>query len=168
MTFRAARLSDAARCFYIETSAYDGDEAATLKKITKRIAAYPQGFLVLEIDDRLVGFINSGCAFDIVMSDAGLKELIGHDPAAPNVVLLSVAVDPAEQGKGYSTLLMREFVQRMAEAGKKTIHLMCKEHHVPLYEKFGYRYTKPSPSDHGGMRWHEMMMDIVAEGLRHR
>jgi ribosomal protein S18 acetylase RimI-like enzyme len=158
--FRNASLTDATRCFEIETLAYDGDEAATHEKISKRIVEYPQGFLILEVDNQIVGFVNSGCAYDVEMSDEDFKELIGHDPVAPNVVIMSVVVDPAHQGLGLSTALMSEFVKRMTDAKKETIHLMCKEHHVPLYEKFGYRYTQPSASDHGGVRWHEMMMDL--------
>jgi predicted N-acetyltransferase YhbS len=75
-------------------------------------------------------------------------------------VIMSVVVDPAHHGKGLSRALMVEFVERMKRMGKTTIHLMCKEHHVPLYEKFGYRYMGPSASDHGGMTWHEMSMMI--------
>lgn len=159
-TFRNASPSDAARCFDIETTAYDGDEAATLEKISTRIASYPQGFLILEIDNTVTGFINSGCAYDVEMSDEDFKELIGHDPKAPHVVIMSVVVDPNYQGRGLSTALMSEFVRRMTDMGKETIHLMCKQHHVPLYEKFGYRYTHPSASDHGGVQWHEMVMDL--------
>ncbi|PDT15553.1 GNAT family N-acetyltransferase [Rhizobium sp. J15] len=159
-TFRQAAPGDAARCFEIETSAYEGDEAATLAKIATRIAEYPQGFLILEAGGRILGFINSGCAFEVVMSDEAFKELIGHDPAAPNAVIMSVVVDPHEQGKGYSKLLMQEFIRRMSGMGKQTIHLMCKDRHVPLYEKLGYRYVRPSDSGHGGMAWHEMRMDL--------
>ena len=158
--FRYATLLDAKRCFDVETLAYDGEEAATLEKISKRITEYPQGFLILEVDKEIVGFINSGCAYDVEMSDEDFKELIGHDPAAPNVVIMSVVVDPEYQGRGLSTALMSEFVQRMTDTKKETIHLMCKEHHVSLYEKFGYRYTQPSASDHGGGRWHEMVMKL--------
>ncbi|MBM9488418.1 GNAT family N-acetyltransferase [Pseudomonas sp. ICBG1301] len=158
LTFRNALPADAARCFEIESSAYEGDEAATLEKIATRIAQYPQGFLILQADGVVVGFINSGCAHEVVMSDEAFKELVGHSPQAPNVVIMSVVVDPAYQGKGYSRLLMTEFVQRMRALGKQTIHLMCKEQHVPLYSRMGYRYVQPSPSDHGGMAWHEMVM----------
>jgi ribosomal protein S18 acetylase RimI-like enzyme len=158
--FRQAVPSDTDRCFEIETSAYEGDEAATREKIATRIAQYPQGFVVMEIDGKVVGFINSGCAFDVVMSDEAFKELIGHDPDAPNVVIMSVVIDPVYQGKGYSSLMMRTFVSQIRAMGKKTIHLMCKERHVELYRRLGYRYVKPSPSDHGGMSWHEMVMTI--------
>ena len=160
LTFRNAVAADAARCFDIEISAYEGDEAATLEKIATRIAQYPQGFLILEAEGQTVGFINCGCAYDVVMSDEAFKELVGHSAEAPNVVIMSVVVDPAQQGKGYSKALMTEFVQRMRDMGKQTIHLMCKEQHVSLYERMGYQYTQPSPSDHGGMAWHEMVMAL--------
>ncbi|MFY0692738.1 MAG: GNAT family N-acetyltransferase [Paracoccaceae bacterium] len=159
-TFRNARPTDADRCYEIEVSAYEGDEAATHEKISKRIKLYPEGFLMVEIEGAVVGFINCGCAHQVEMSDEDFKELVGHDPDAPNVVIMSVVVDPAQQGKGLSRALMGEFVERMRRMGKATIYLMCKEHHVPLYEKFGYRYLKPSASDHGGMRWHEMSMAL--------
>jgi ribosomal protein S18 acetylase RimI-like enzyme len=160
LTLRNARPADAARCFDIEISAYEGDEAATLEKITTRIALYPEGFLVLEVDGNVVGFINGGCAHDVVMSDEAFKELVGHSADAPNVVIMSVVVDPAHQGQGYSTTLMTAFVQRMRDMGKQTIHLMCKDRHVALYQRMGYGYVQPSASDHGGMAWHEMLMTL--------
>ena len=160
LVFRNAQPADADRCYEIEISAYEGDEAATREKIGLRIDLYPIGFLIMERGGQIVGFINSGCAYDVAMSDEAFKELVGHDPDAPNVVIMSVVLDPAEQGRGYSTLLMRAFVQRMRELGKKTIHLMCKDRHVELYRKFGYDYVRPSASNHGGMAWHEMVMAL--------
>lgn len=160
LTLRNAAPADAKRCFEIEIAAYEGDEAATLEKIATRIALYPQGFLILEADGEVAGFINSGCAHAVMMSDEAFKELVGHSPDAPNVVIMSVVVDPAHQGLGYSRQLMDAFVQRMTAMGKKTLHLMCKERHVELYKRMGYQYVQPSASDHGGMAWHEMVMSL--------
>lgn len=158
--FRQVSMSDLDRCYAIESEAYEGDEAATREKIATRIQQYPEGFLCAELDGTLIGFINSGCAWDVVMSDEAFKELVGHDETAPNVVIMSVVLDPDYQGKGYAGLMMRAFINAMREMGKKTIHLMCKTHHVELYRKFGYAYIKPSESDHGGMAWHEMIMTL--------
>jgi ribosomal protein S18 acetylase RimI-like enzyme len=158
--FRHATPADTDRCFEIESTAYEGDEAATHAKIATRIAQYPEGFLVMELDGHVAGFINCGCAYDVVMSDEAFKELVGHDAAAPNVVIMSVVIDPAYQGQGYASLLMRNFIARMTALGKETIHLMCKDRHVPVYERMGYQYVRPSASDHGGMAWHEMMMTL--------
>ncbi len=159
-SFRHALPSDAERCHAIEIGAYEGDEAATLAKIRTRIAQYPQGFLVMELEGQVIGFINSGCAHEVVMSDEAFKELVGHDAGAANVVIMSVVIDPAFQGRGYAGLMMKTFVERMRQAGKRTIHLMCKERHVALYERQGYGYVRPSPSQHGGMSWHEMLMAL--------
>lgn len=158
--FRQAVPADVDRCYEIETLAYEGDEAATREKIATRIQRYPQGFMCMELNGEVAGFINAGCAWEVVMSDEEFKELVGHDPNAPNAVIMSVVVHPDFQGKGYSSLMMREFVTRMKAMHKKTIHLMCKDRHVDLYAHFGYRYVKPSESDHGGMAWHEMVMAL--------
>ncbi|MFV3402656.1 MULTISPECIES: GNAT family N-acetyltransferase [Pseudomonas] len=158
--FRQPTLEDAERCHAIEISAYEGDEAATLEKIRTRIAQYPEGFLLLERQGEIIGFINSGCAFTVEMADEAFKELVGHDPAAPNVVIMSVVVDPAHQGQGYARRLMDAFIQRMNALHKQSIHLMCKEQHVELYRRMGYQYVQPSPSEHGGMAWHEMLMRL--------
>jgi ribosomal protein S18 acetylase RimI-like enzyme len=157
---RTARPEDAARCFRIEIEAYDSEAAAPLDRIATRIATYPEGFIVLETDGQVTGFINSGCTWDVEMADDAFKALIGHDPEAPNAVILSVAVDPAYQGRGLSRALMEAFVARMAAMGKASIHLICRAHHVSMYEKFGYRYVQPSDSAHGGMQWHEMVMTL--------
>lgn len=114
----------------------------------------------MEINDETVGFINSGCAHTVAMSNEEFKQLVGHTGEAPNVVIMSVVLDPAHQGKSYSTLLMAEFVKRMRAIGKRAIHLMCKEKHIDLYRRLGYSYANPSNSIHGGMTWHEMVMII--------
>ena len=86
----------------------------------------------MELEGQLIGFINSGCAHDVVMSDEAFKELVGHDAEAPNVVIMSVVIDPPFQGRGYATVMMKTFVDRMRQAGKQTIHLMCKGRHLSL------------------------------------
>ena len=160
LTFRQAVPWDADRCFEIERTAYEGDEAATLAKIQTRIAQYPDGFLVMERDGHTIGFINSGCAHEVVLSDEAFKELVGHDPVAPHVVIMSVVIDPAEQGRGHASVMLQTFIRRMRAAGKRTIHLMCKHRHVALYARQGFRYVKPSCSSHGGYSWHEMVLAL--------
>ncbi|WP_424985901.1 GNAT family N-acetyltransferase [Microbulbifer sp. S227A] len=157
---RLAQPKDATRCSEIEAAAYAAQEAAPFERIADRIATYPQGFLVLEQDGAIRGFINSGCAHEVDMADDDFKALSGHDPDAPNVVILSVAVDPVCQGKGLARALMQAFVSHMADAGKASIHLMCKTHYVPMYEKLGYRYARRSESRYAGADWHEMDMQL--------
>lgn len=155
---RQVKLNDVDRCFEIESAAYPADEAATLEKIRKRAEQYPEGFIVLELEQNIIGFINSGCADQVVMSDENFKALVGHSSDASNIVIMSVVIDPHFQGLGYSSQLIKAFIQVTKDLHKKEIHLMCKDQYLTLYEKFGFKYSKISESSHGGEKWHEMFL----------
>jgi ribosomal protein S18 acetylase RimI-like enzyme len=159
-TIRSARPEDADRCFEIESISYEGDEAATREKISQRITTYPDGFMVIEIGGTIAGFINSGSTDHVIMSDERFKELVGHDPEGKHNVIMSVVVHPEFQGKGVSSILMHNYILRMRHLRKESIQLMCKARHIALYEKFGFRYSKKSASSHGGMSWHEMILNV--------
>jgi len=86
IVYRQATLADVERCFEIETTAYEGDEAATREKIATRIQQYPEGFLCMERQGEVIGFINSGCAWEVVMSDEAfisVLELLKKIKASP-------------------------------------------------------------------------------------
>jgi hypothetical protein len=57
---RHVRHKDLDECFAVETSGFPPEEAATRETIKLRIDTFPQGFLVAEIDGRVVGILNSG------------------------------------------------------------------------------------------------------------
>lgn len=158
---RQVKPQDIERCYEIESASYAKDEAATKEKIKIRAEQYPQGFLVLEVKNKIIGFINSGCAQDVVMSDENFKELIGHVDDALNMVIMSVVVDPTYQGQGYSSVLMNEFIHKAKQLEKQAIYLMCKEQYIKLYQKFGFEYMQVSDSDHGGEKWYEMKLDLI-------
>ncbi|MGL5243338.1 MAG: GNAT family N-acetyltransferase [Kluyvera ascorbata] len=160
VTFRQATAADIDRCYEIESAAYPADEAATREKIAIRIARYPQGFLCMEQRGEVIGFINAGCAWEVVMSDEAFKELVGHDPAAPNAVIMSVVLHPDYQGQGLSTQMMQAFIAHLRQLGKTAIYLMCKAQYLEMYKRFGYQFLKRSDSTHGGEEWFEMMQTL--------
>lgn len=160
VTFRQATAADIDRCYEIESAAYPADEAATREKIAIRIARYPQGFLCMEQHGEVIGFINAGCAWEVVMSDEAFKELVGHDPAAPNAVIMSVVLHPDYQGQGLSTQMMQAFIAHLRQQGKTAIYLMCKAQYLEMYKRFGYQFLKRSDSTHGGEEWFEMMQTL--------
>lgn len=157
---RQARLDDLDRCFEIESVSYEGDEAATREKIEKRIITYPEGFVVLEVDNTIAGFINCGATHKVELSDESFKELIGHTSDGRYIVIMSVVVHPQYQGHGHAGKLLQNFILKMTKLGKSEIFLICQESLVPMYTKYGFKYVAPSDSDHGGMSWHEMSMQL--------
>lgn len=157
---RTAKEQDLDRCFEIESVAYSGDEAATKDKILKRIKTYPEGFIILENDREIIGFINSGATHEIELSDEAFKELVGHDPEGKYIVILSVVVHPDYQGKGMASKLMNRFIARMKSLGKSEIYLICQTELIGMYAKYGFVNLGASDSDHGGLSWNEMSLNL--------
>jgi ribosomal protein S18 acetylase RimI-like enzyme len=155
---REAEPKDLNRCFLIEAISYEADEAASKEKILKRIINYPEGFVVLEINNEIVGFINSGATNEVKLSDEEFKELVGHDPAGKHVVIMSVVVHPDHQGNGYADQLMVHFISKMENLKKSTIYLICQLSLIRMYERHGFVLIGKSESSHGGLEWHEMSM----------
>jgi ribosomal protein S18 acetylase RimI-like enzyme len=160
LTVRQPLADDAKRCHTIEIAAYSGDEAASQAKILKRIVDYPQGFIILQNQHEIVGFINSGACHQVQLADEDFKDLIGHDPNGAHSVIMSVVVAPAYQGKGYARILLEAFISKMQALNKTHIHLICQTSLLDMYAKFGFVYQCPSTSDHGGLRWHEMVLSL--------
>ena len=84
----------------------------------------------------------------------------GHDPAAPNAVIMSVVLHPDYQGQGLSTQMMQAFIAHLRQQGKTAIYLMCKAQYLEMYKRFGYQFLKRSDSTHGGEEWFEMMQTL--------
>lgn len=153
---REVVADDLERCCEIEQMSYEASEAATREKIEKRIQQYPQGFIVLEYRGEVVGFINSGATYEVDMADENIKEMIGHDSAAPHIVIMSVVVHPWYRGRGFAGRLLEDFINGMRRSQKSSIFLICKSELIELYRKYGFTYLNQSASDHGGFEWHEM------------
>jgi ribosomal protein S18 acetylase RimI-like enzyme len=160
ISIREASISDLNRCYEIESTAYAGDEAASREKIGKRIEVYPEGFLVLEFEDEIVGLINSGATDHVQLSDEAFKELVGHDPNGKKIVIMSVAVHPDFQRKGFAGKLIIEFIDKMKAMEKSEIYLICQTGLIDMYSSYGFEYIGVSDSDHGGLHWHEMSLHL--------
>lgn len=160
LTLRKAKEQDLNRCFEIESVSYAGDEAATKEKILTRIQTYPEGFVVLENELEIIGFINSGATDDVQLSDEEFKELIGHDANGRCIVIMSVVVHPDYQGQSMASVLMKHFIKDMQDLGKMEIFLICQTELIGLYKKFGFVLLGKSDSDHGGLSWYEMSLRL--------
>ena len=156
INIRHVRPTDLNDCFAVEISCFPPEEAATRETIRLRIETFPQGFLVAEVNERVVGMLNSGATDQDDISDEELKQLIGHDPNGKNLVVFALAVLPAFQRRGIASQLMRRFVEEARVHKRETILLLCKQHLIPYYERLGFEHVGLSKSRHGGVEWHEM------------
>jgi ribosomal protein S18 acetylase RimI-like enzyme len=157
---RHARISDLETCVWIEDVCFSGN-GATREKIERRIKEYPDGFLVAELRDQVVGFVNSGCIVQDDISDETLKDLEGHDPSGRNRVIFSLAVHPDFQGRDISTQLMDLFINEARNSGMRSILLICRKKLIRFYNRFGFVYRAPSNAAYGGFKWYEMALSLV-------
>jgi len=160
IVIRQVILDDLDRCHRIEQLGYGSSEAATEEKILKRIKVYPEGFLVAVNDGEVIGFVNSGATNKVDLSDESFKDMVGHDPAGRNLVIMSVVVHEKYQGQGIAGLLMKRFISNAEKAGQENIFLICKSPLIAFYEKYGFEYLGESKSSHGGFKWHEMVLKL--------
>lgn len=157
---RQVERRDLDDCYKIEKKCFPTKEAATKKRIKKRIKTFPEGFLVAEIKDKVVGMINSTSTNKNNLSLDRLKDMTNFERNGENIVVFSLAVDPDFQGRGLSKVLMKAFISKCRELKKKKILLLCKENMIKYYKKYGFKYLGESQSNHGNSKWHEMSLDI--------
>lgn len=151
---------DLDECLVVETSGFPPEESATRETIKLRIDSFPEGFLVAELDGRLVGILNSAATDKDDISDEELKQLIGHDANGKNMVVFALAILPEFRKQGIANQLMARFVEEARQRGKENVLLMCKQHLIAYYEKLGFAHVGLSKSTHGGAEWHEMRLAL--------
>lgn len=160
ITIRHVLPKDLDECFFVETSGFPPDEAASRETIRLRIETFPEGFLVAEVNGKIVGILNSAATNKDDISDEELKQLIGHDPAGRNMVVFALAVLPEFQKQGIASQLMSAFVEEALAGSKENVLLMCKQYLINYYERMGFNHIGLSRSAHGGAEWHEMRLEL--------
>jgi ribosomal protein S18 acetylase RimI-like enzyme len=161
---RHVRPEDIEECYQVEISGFPPEEAATRETIKLRIDTFPQGFLVVEADQRVIGMLNSAATNKDDISDEELKQLIGHDINGKNMVVFALAVLPEFQRQGIARQLMLHFVEIAKQSNKENILLMCKQHLIKYYVSLGFTHGGLSKSMHGGAEWHEMRYTLSPNG----
>ncbi|KAK6497882.1 hypothetical protein TWF481_012281 [Arthrobotrys musiformis] len=87
----------------------------------------------------------------------------GHVEHGETVCIHSLCVDPAYRQSGYSQVLLRDFCQRMKDAGlSKRIALICRKETTGVYTKSQlFRYRGNSSVVHGEGSWVDMIYEYT-------
>jgi ribosomal protein S18 acetylase RimI-like enzyme len=94
--------------------------------------------------------------FDLLFADQRLVGLIETSPEAGALLVVNVAVAPAQQGRGYGELLLRHAESLASSSGLPEMRLYTNEKfaaNVALYRRFGYQLDRVEPFM-GGMTAH--------------
>ncbi len=161
LVIRNVEQRDLDACFETESRCFLPSEAASRENIARRIELFPEGFLVAELDGRVVAHVNSGSTGKDDITDEAFKAMVGHDSGGANIVIFCLAVLPEFRRRGIARRLLLRFFEESKELGKRRIMLLCKTDLIPFYRNFGYAYAGESASTHGGFTWHEMVLALA-------
>ncbi|WP_240843359.1 GNAT family N-acetyltransferase [Acidaminobacter sp. JC074] len=160
MKIRNAVLKDLETITNIELECFPIAEAAKKDAIEDRITTFSDGFLVGEVDDKIIGFIN-GAAFDgMTIKDEYFSDMKYHSDKGKTLAVYGLDVQPDYQHKGYARKLMNAFIEYGKSSQRSFIILTCKEHLLQYYESFGFENNGLSESSHGGAKWYDMTLTL--------
>ena len=159
-SIRRANPEDLGRIYEIEQVCFPAAEAAGRDSLRDRISAFPEGFLLLQRYDEVIGFINAIATDEDTISDPMFESIEHHNNQGRKLAIFGVDIHPDYQKKGFSRVLMDSFIRGAENAGYQQIILTCKKELIPYYEKFGYSLLGLSHSVHGGAEWFDMSLEF--------
>lgn len=158
--FRNILQEEGEQAAEIEQICFPPNEACSREMMLKRVEKAPELFLaaVDKKTGKLAGFLNGLSTKETVFRDEFFTDADLYDPKGETVMLLGLDVLPQYRRQGLASEIMRQYVERERNRGRKLLLLTCLESKVEMYQKMGYTDHGMSGSSWGGEAWHEMGM----------
>jgi len=160
MKIRQVLMKDLDKVVQIESTCFPKEEAAQKSAFKERIAVFPKGFFIAELNNEIIGFINSGATNESNIKDEFFKTMDAHIPKGENLAIFGLDILPKYQSKGYAKDLMNYFIKTAKEDGRKKVLLTCKENLIKYYQQFGYINEGLSDSEHGDAKWYDLYINL--------
>ena len=147
-SIRNAEIDDIEAIMLIEKDSFHENIVESLETFLERIRVFPDGFLVLEIKGRVIGYISSELWEYLEETDAwkfGLDHGIAdtHRVGGQELYISSIGILGEHRGKGYGDLLFSELERRIrGKYGIKSIILIVSGNWTAarkIYERNGFR-----------------------------
>ncbi|MGT2887783.1 GNAT family N-acetyltransferase [Streptococcus didelphis] len=143
--------------YEIECDNFSKEEAASIEAIRQRTSLIKDTFLVAEINQKIVGYIEGPVVLEPHLEDS-LFHQIKENPASGGyiaVTSLSIAKDYQQQGIGMALIAA---LKDLSLAQKRQgIILTCHDYLIPYYQMNGFTCLGLSDSKHGGSVWYDML-----------
>ncbi len=159
--FRTIRPDEAEQAVKIEQTCFPPDEACPAESIIGKAVVAPELFLVA-VDrktGRLAGFLNGIATDEEIFRDEFLADASLHDPEGKNIMLLGLEVLPEYEHRGLAHEMVKIYIEKEHENGRKKLILTCLDSKVPFYEGMGFKYIGVSASVWGNREWHDMVLE---------
>ena len=155
---RMANVDDIDAMVKLEKMCFPIAEAASKDVIKERFATFPQCFLVAQLNDQIVGFVNGCMSNESLLVDSLYENTSLHDEKGIYQCVFGLDVHPDYRGHKIATLLMEHFISLAKARHKKGVVLTCKKHLLAFYQSLGFQHLGVSNSTHGGSEWNDMLL----------
>ena len=137
--FRDIRQDEADQAVLIEKICFPPNEACSEKHMKERIGVTPELFLVAvdKTTGKLAGFLNGIATDEEKFRDEFFTDASLNNPKGKKVMILGLDVLPEYRGQGLAREIVRCYLQREEEKGRKEIVLTCLDEKVEMYKRFG-------------------------------
>ncbi|MDW7732883.1 MAG: N-acetyltransferase [Methanolobus sp.] len=151
---RHAKKEDMDRIMLIEHESFHQNIVESRDVFAERIELFPEGFLLLEIDGSIAGYISSEIweyTESIEQERFSLDHTIAdvHTTAGSQLYISSIGILKRHRGKGYGKLLFRELTERINSKYEiSDMVLIVSENWNAarkIYEKNGFQETQRIP-----------------------
>jgi len=142
----------------VERRCFPSSEAASRDSLENRIKTFGNHFTYMVDDCRIIAYIGGMTTNEADLTDKMYDSPSMHDECGYWQMIFSVTTLPEFQKRGIATKLMKAFISKACEEGRKGVVLTCKEKLIPFYSKFGFVNEGVSNSIHGGVVWYQMRL----------
>lgn len=157
LTLRNVHPADLEQLILIENEGFTEEEAATREAFIERIRFIPDTFVVAEQDGKILGYVNGPIIYQPYITDDLFTEIRTNPARGGYQSILGLAVSEQARGRGIAKLLMDKLDELAAANDREGITLTCKEELIPFYEKLDFTNEGVSDSEHGGIRWYNLV-----------
>ncbi|BBH19929.1 acetyltransferase [Paenibacillus baekrokdamisoli] len=158
LELRPLQVHELESAYGLELSCYPSEAAATLEAFSFRQKHFSDYFWSAWSANRLVGLACGVRTVESVLEEDAVKHAHSAQAEGMHLCVLSVAVDREARRIGLGSALVDKLLQQAKKDKLKTVFLMCEAHLIDFYRKHGFNYIGISPSQHGGIEWHEMRL----------
>jgi ribosomal protein S18 acetylase RimI-like enzyme len=125
----------------------EGDDAATAEVLLSRLRMFPEGFLVCEDNNSILGYVES-CRWDIeeytkFIEIKNFPKL--HNSEGSILYIIYLATAKEHRNKGVASQLVQKLQEYVHDNNVTRIHLVAKNGLIPFYSELGFTILKELP-----------------------
>jgi len=157
ITLRNVQSTDLEQLLLIENEGFSKEEAATKEAFVERIRLIPDTFIVAEKEGEILGFINGPIINQPYITDDLFEKIKENPNRGGYQSILGLVVSKQARNQGIAKILIEKIEKLVEEKEREGITLTCKQELVSFYQKLGFVNLGLSESQHGGVRWYNMV-----------